>query len=105
MTTDPVISTAPAPIETSIASPASASVAARSIASARSGTTLTRSSPKTSTAARPRVAAVALGFVVPAMFGLGAVFAALWAGADLLGRKIERERAAAWAAYDAEQSG
>ena len=52
-----------------------------------------------------QVAAVALGFVVPAMFGLGAVFAALWAGADLLGRKIERERAAAWAAYDAEQSG
>ena len=52
-----------------------------------------------------QVAAVALGFVVPAMFVLGAVFAALWAGADLLGRKIERERAAAWAAYDAEQSG
>ena len=52
-----------------------------------------------------QAAAVALGFVVPAMFGLGAVFAALWAGADLLGRKIERERAAAWAAYDAEQSG
>ena len=52
-----------------------------------------------------QVAAVAVGFVVPAMFGLGAVFAALWAGADLLGRKIERERAAAWAAYDAEQSG
>ena len=52
-----------------------------------------------------QVAAVALGFVVPAMFGLGAVFAALWAGADLLGRKIERERAAAWAAYDAAQSG
>ena len=51
------------------------------------------------------LAAVALGFVVPAMFGLGAVFAALWVGADLLGRKIERERAAAWAAYDAEQSG
>ena len=52
-----------------------------------------------------QVAAVALGFVVPAMFGLGAVFAALWVGADFLGRKIERERAAAWAAYDAEQSG
>ncbi len=52
-----------------------------------------------------QVAAVALGFVVPVMFGLGLVFAALWAGADLLGRKIERERAAAWAAYDAEQAG
>ena len=52
-----------------------------------------------------QAAAIGLGFVVPVMFGLGAVFAALWAGADLLGRKIERERAAAWAAYDAEQSG
>lgn len=51
-----------------------------------------------------QVAAVGLGFVVPVMFGLGAVFAALWAGADLLGRKIERERAQAWAAYLAEES-
>ena len=50
-----------------------------------------------------QVAAIALGFVVPVMFGLGAIFAALWAGADLLGRKIERERAAAWAAYRSEQ--
>lgn len=50
-----------------------------------------------------QVAAIALGFVVPVMFGLGAVFAALWTAADLLGRKIERERAAAWAAYRAEQ--
>ena len=50
-----------------------------------------------------QVAAIALGFVVPVMFGLGAIFAALWAGADLLGRKIERERAAAWAAWRAEQ--
>ena len=50
-----------------------------------------------------QVAAIALGFVVPAMFGLGAIFAALWAGADLLGRKIERERAAAWDAWRAEQ--
>jgi hypothetical protein len=37
------------------------------------------------------------------MFVLGAVFAVLWTAADLLGRKIERERAAAWAAYRAEQ--
>jgi len=51
-----------------------------------------------------QVAAIALGFVVPVMFGLGAVFAALWVGADLLGRRIERERAAAWAAWRAEQS-
>ena len=47
--------------------------------------------------------AIALGLVVPMMFFLGVVFAALWAGADLLGRKIERERAAAWAAWEAEQ--
>jgi hypothetical protein len=50
-----------------------------------------------------QVAAMALGFVVPVMFGLGLIFAALWAGADLLGRKIERERAEAWAAWRAEQ--
>ncbi len=50
-----------------------------------------------------QVAAIGLGFVVPVMFALGAIFAALWAGADVLGRKIERERAAAWAAYRAEQ--
>lgn len=51
-----------------------------------------------------QVAAIGLGFVVPVMFGLGAIFAALWAGADLLGRKIERERAEAWAAWRAEQA-
>lgn len=50
-----------------------------------------------------QVAAIALGFVVPVMFGLGVVFAALWAAADLLGRKIERERAEAWATWRAEQ--
>ena len=50
-----------------------------------------------------QVAAIGLGFVVPAMFVLGVVFAALWAGADLLGRKIERERARAWADWRAEQ--
>ncbi|GAA1923746.1 DUF4233 domain-containing protein [Nocardioides lentus] len=48
-------------------------------------------------------AAVGLGFVVTTMFFLGAVFAALWTTADLLGRKIERERAAAWAAYEAQR--
>jgi hypothetical protein len=51
-----------------------------------------------------QVAAIALGFVIPVMFGLGAVFAVLWATADLLGRKIERERAAAWTAWRAEQA-
>jgi len=46
-----------------------------------------------------QVWAIALGFVVPTMFFLGALFAGLWATAYLLGRKIERERAAAYAAH------
>ena len=50
-----------------------------------------------------QVAAVAMGFVIGIMFFLGAVFALLWATAYLLGRKIERERAAAYAAYEQEQ--
>ena len=49
-----------------------------------------------------QVGAVAIGFLVPMMFVLGGIFAVLWGLADLLGRKIERERAAAWAAYRAE---
>ena len=49
-----------------------------------------------------QVAAVALGFVVGIMFVLGAIFALLWGMADLLGRRIDRERAAAFAAYDAQ---
>lgn len=48
-----------------------------------------------------QVAAIALGFVIPLMFVLGGIFALLWGSAYLLGRKIERERAAAFAAYDA----
>jgi len=52
-----------------------------------------------------QVAAIALGFVVPIMFVLGAIFALLWGTAYFLGRKIERERAAAYATYDAEQPG
>lgn len=48
-----------------------------------------------------QVAAIGLGFVIPMMFVLGAIFALLWASAYLLGRRIERERAAAYAAYDA----
>ena len=48
-----------------------------------------------------QAAAIALGALIGAMFLLGAVFAALWATADLLGRRIERDRAAAWAAYHA----
>ena len=48
-----------------------------------------------------QLGAVALGFAVPMMFFLGALFAVLWGTADLLGRKIERERAAAYAAFAA----
>ncbi len=47
-----------------------------------------------------QVAAVGLGFVIPLMFVLGGIFALLWGTADFLGRKIERERAAAYAAFD-----
>jgi hypothetical protein len=43
-------------------------------------------------------AAIALGFVISLMFVLGAIFALLWGSAYFLGRKIERERAAAYAA-------
>ena len=45
-----------------------------------------------------QVAAFGIGVVVPMMFFLGAVFALLWGTAFFLGRKIERERAAAYAA-------
>lgn len=48
-------------------------------------------------------AAIALGFLVTTMFFLGGLFALLWGAADLLGRRIERERAAAFAAFDAQQ--
>ena len=51
-----------------------------------------------------QAAAVALGFVVGIMFVLGGIFALLWGLADGLGRRIERERAAAFAAYDAQQA-
>ncbi|MDT9591866.1 DUF4233 domain-containing protein [Nocardioides zeae] len=49
-----------------------------------------------------QVVAIGLGVLVPIMFVTGALFAALWATADLMGRSIERQRAEAWAAYDAE---
>jgi hypothetical protein len=51
-----------------------------------------------------QVAAIGLGFVVPMMFVLGAIFALLWGTAYFLGRKIERERGAAYAAHDAERA-
>lgn len=50
-----------------------------------------------------QVAAIALGLLIPMMFVLGVIFALLWGTADLLGRKIERERAAAWAAWEAQR--
>ena len=52
-----------------------------------------------------QVAAIALGFVVGIMFVLGGIFALLWGLADFLGRKIERERAAAFAEYDRRTAG
>lgn len=47
-----------------------------------------------------QIAAILLGLVIPMMFVLGGIFALLWGFADGLGRKIDRERAAAFAAYD-----
>lgn len=47
-----------------------------------------------------QIAAIGLGLLTPVMWLLGPIFALLWGSADLLGRKIERERAAAFAAFD-----
>lgn len=44
-----------------------------------------------------QVAAIGLGVLVPIMFVLGPIFALLWGTAYFLGRKIERERAEAFA--------
>ena len=52
-----------------------------------------------------QVAAIALGVVVTMMFVLGTIFALLWGAAYFVGRKIERERAEAYAAYDSGHSG
>jgi len=46
-------------------------------------------------------AAIGLGVIIPMMFVLGGIFALLWGSAYFLGIKIERERAAAYAAFDA----
>jgi Protein of unknown function (DUF4233) len=40
-----------------------------------------------------QVVSIGLGVVVPTMFFLGAVFAALWVAAYLLGDRIDREKA------------
>ena len=47
--------------------------------------------------------AILLGILTPTMWFLGALFALLWGCAYFLGLRIEQERAAAWAAYDAGQ--
>lgn len=47
-----------------------------------------------------QVAAIGLGFLVTIMFVLGPLFALLWGTAYFLGRKIERERAEAYARLD-----
>ena len=41
-----------------------------------------------------QLGAIGLGLLIPLMFFLGGLFALLWGTAYLLGRKIERERAA-----------
>lgn len=51
-----------------------------------------------------QVAAIALGLLVPLMFLLGAIFALLWGTAYFLGLRIERERAAAYAAFNADSA-
>lgn len=45
-----------------------------------------------------QVGALALGLVVPVMFVLGAIFAALWVAAIVLGRRVEGAKAAGAAA-------
>ena len=47
-----------------------------------------------------QVVSLGLGFVVHMMFVLGVIFLVLWWGAMALSAKIEREKAAAYAAYD-----
>lgn len=49
-----------------------------------------------------QLGAIGVGVVVPAMFFLGGVFALLWGTAYFLGRRIEEDRAAAYAGYDSE---
>lgn len=47
-----------------------------------------------------QVVAIGMGFLISVMFVVGVIFAFLWGMADFLGRKIERERAAAFEAFD-----
>lgn len=52
-----------------------------------------------------QAATIAAGVVSPWLAGLGLVFAALYAGCWVLGARIDRERAEAYAAYEAGDSG
>lgn len=47
-----------------------------------------------------QIVSIVLGVVVHMMFVLGVIFLVLWWGAMALSRKIEREKAAAYAEYD-----
>jgi hypothetical protein len=47
-----------------------------------------------------QIVSIVLGVVVHMMFVVGAIFLVLWWGAMALSRKIEREKAAAYAEYD-----
>lgn len=40
-----------------------------------------------------QVGAIGLGFLVPIMFFIGAIFAALWFGAFFVGKRIEEDKA------------
>jgi hypothetical protein len=51
-----------------------------------------------------QVGAIGLGFLVPIMFFVGAIFALLWATAFLVGRRIEADRAR-WAAEAPDSEG
>ncbi len=51
-----------------------------------------------------QLGAIGLGFVVPIMLVVGTMFAALWASAYLLGRKIESDKAR-WAAEELNSDG
>ena len=52
-----------------------------------------------------QAAVVATGFVVPSMFGIGLVFAALWALSLALGGRMERENALLAAARERDDRG
>ena len=51
-----------------------------------------------------QVALIAGGFLVTDMFFVGAIFAALWYAALKAGRRIDAEKAAAYAAYEEAQA-